>query len=345
MTSDAKDAKKTPDADEVGDDLSPSIRRGDSPTEITESTMSNNVLKPSSGVFESRVFRPVLICLTGSQRGQRRSLTGPSLIIGRSMGCEWQLEDTASSRQHVRIEYENFKSSSEMPRCFITDLGSRNGTQVNGHEITGRTPLRERDRILIGSTVIGFFVRDEGELRHDESLYLSATSDVLTGLDNRRQLRVHLRHQLARARRQYRPVSFLLLDLDHFKVINDQFGHDVGDEALRHVAQLLRNGLREGDLVARWGGEEFAICLPETDVAEASMLAERLRVAIEKNPLAIEGSSIGMTTSIGVTTFRPGDGADSLFQRADHMLYRAKEQGRNCVVVDTTGETGEGHTA
>ncbi|MDK2972724.1 MAG: diguanylate cyclase [Candidatus Sumerlaeota bacterium] len=312
--------------------------RGESSSEITESTTLNNLLRPASGVFESRLFRPVLICLTGSQRGQRRSLTGATIVIGRSMGCEWQLEDTAASRQHVRIEYENFKSSSEMPRCFITDMGSRNGTQVNGHEINGRTPLRERDRILIGSTVIGFFVRDEGELRHDESLYLSATSDVLTGLDNRRQLRVHLRHQLARARRQYRPVSFLLLDLDHFKNINDQFGHDVGDEALRHIAQVLRNGVREGDLVARWGGEEFAICLPETDIREGAMLADRIRHSIEITPLEVDGHEVRMTTSIGVTAYRPGDGADSLFQRADHMLYQAKEKGRNRVEIDAGDE-------
>lgn len=319
--------------DVIEEGAKPFSRRQDT-SEITQTHGFSPFRRTPTGAYKARSFRPVLICLTGSQRGQRHSLTSPQLIIGRSSSAGWMLEDTAASRQHARIEYENCDEPREMPRCYITDLSSRNGTQINGRDITGRTPIRERDRILVGSTVIGFFIRDEGELRHDESLYLSATSDVLTGLDNRRQLRIHLRHQLARVRRHYRPITFLLIDLDHFKSINDQHGHDVGDEALSHIAQILRNACREGDLVARWGGEEFAVCLPDTEIVEGSRLAERLRQAIEEHPLESNRNTLRLTASIGVTSYRPGDNADTMFQRADQMLYRAKENGRNRVESD-----------
>ncbi len=279
-----------------------------------------------------RTYRPVLICLSGQLRGQRKSLSAPETVIGRSSSADWQLDDSAASRHHVRIDYENWTESHEMPRCFVEDLGSRNGTELNGRVIREREQLRERDRVLVGATLIGFFVRDEDELRHDDSLYISATRDMLTGLDNRRQLREHLRHHLARAERYDMPISFLLLDLDHFKVVNDTYGHDVGDSALCHVAELLRKGCRESDLVARWGGEEFAICLPDTEQEHAEALAERLRESVETNHMVDEGRNIELGISIGGASFRKGDDADSLFQRADQMLYRAKNRGRNRVV-------------
>jgi len=298
--------------------------------EQTESTQIK-AAKPQAGRFGPEVFRPVLICLAGPLRGQRRSLANGSLVIGRSGSVDWRLNDSAASRRHAMIEYENADCPTEMPRCYVSDLGSRNGTELNGEVITGRTELRERDRVLVGSTVIGFFVRDEAELKHDESLYESATRDVLTGLDNRRQLLNYMRHHLARAERQRTRFAFLLADLDHFKGINDQYGHDVGDEALRHVAGLLRRSCRESDVVARWGGEEFALCLPDTPGDAALMLAERIRESIAMSELMIGSRTIRLTVSLGGTVYIAGDDGDSVFQRADRALYRAKNAGRNRV--------------
>ncbi len=299
--------------------------------EDTESTQMAGVTSPIVSNYGSQMYRPVLICLSGELRGRRKSLSAPEISIGRSSKADWQIDDSASSRVHAKIVYENFDSPNEMPKCYVEDLDSRNGTELNGREVRGRMELKERDRLLVGSTVIGFFIRDDAEMRHDDSLYLSATRDMLTGLDNRRQLREHLRHHMARAERYRHHLCFFLMDLDFFKKINDQHGHDVGDEALCHVASLLKHGCRDSDLVARWGGEEFALCLPDTPPHHALRLAERLRSTIEHNPLEAEGLTISMTISVGGTVFMPGDDPERLFQRADQMLYHAKNQGRNRV--------------
>jgi len=296
--------------------------------------------KPSSREesvgHQARHFFPVLICLSGAQRGERRSIRTRRVVIGRGSKCDWQINDSSTSREHVMIEHMNLDEPAEFPNCYISDAGSRNGTRVNGKPLEGRYLLEERDRILIGSTMIGFFIRDEAEFKHDESLYLSATSDPLTRLDNRRQLRLHMKHHIARARRYSAPLTFLLLDLDFFKLINDNYGHDVGDMALVHVADLLRQNLRENDLIARWGGEEFAICLPDCPLDEGVLLAERLRRCVEETPFKTpNGLEVKLTTSIGGTSFTDGDTEDTLFQRADHFLYQAKNEGRNKSVVST----------
>ena len=297
--------------------------------EQTDSTLSG---RRDIGRFGPEVFRPVLICLAGSLRGQRRALDRREIVIGRSGRSDWRLNDSAASRVHTQINYENFDRPEEMPECSIEDLGSRNGTELNGELVQGRVPLRERDRILIGSTVIGFFVRDEAELRYDESLYESATRDILTGLDNRRQLSAYMRHHVSRANRHGAPLSFLLLDVDHFKAVNDEHGHDVGDIALKHVAAVLRGSVRDSDLVARWGGEEFAVCLPDTDAERAMALADRIRRAMETSPVPLGArGEMTLRVSIGGAAFRAGDTSESLFQRADKMLYHAKDRGRNRV--------------
>jgi len=326
---------KSPNPDAKDDTEQPIVASSPKAREDSESTQIAGVTDQSGGAGSPRMFRPVLICLSGPLRGQRKSITASETIIGRSSSADWQIDDTAASRHHARIDYENWTEPHEMPRCFVEDLGSRNGVELNGRPIKRREQLRERDRVLVGSTLVGFFVRDEDELRHDDSLYISATRDMLTGLDNRRQLREHLRHHLARAERYDFPISFLLLDLDHFKGVNDKFGHDVGDEALCHVAEVLKRGCRDSDLVARWGGEEFAICLPDTPMEHAEALAERLRRQIECGEFLADGVRVPLSASIGGASFRKGDDADTLFQRADQMLYRAKNRGRNRVVFAT----------
>lgn len=330
-------------------DKDPTSRAGlNDPTEETlysspESAESTSAGRRASDRFGPEAFRPVLICLSGPLRGQRRALDQPEVVIGRSSQADWRLNDSSASRLHARITYENHDQAGAMPSCTIEDLGSRNGTELNGELVSGRVPLRERDRILVGGTIIGFFVRDEAELRYDESLYESATRDILTGLDNRRQFASYMRHHLSRANRHGLRLAFMLLDLDHFKSVNDKHGHDAGDEALKHLAKILRANVRDSDLVARWGGEEFAICLPDTDIDRAIALAERIRHSVESNPCVVEGvGEIPLTTSIGGAGFRSGDSVDSLFQRADRMLYKAKDGGRNrCEFNDETLDLDE----
>jgi diguanylate cyclase (GGDEF)-like protein/PAS domain S-box-containing protein len=161
-------------------------------------------------------------------------------------------------------------------------------------------------------------------------LLAMATSDPLTGLANHRSFHERLGAETARARRSGAPLSLVVIDLDHFKRVNDTFGHPVGDEVLREVADRLREGARREDVIARVGGEEFAWLLPEADLAAATEAAERLRTRIRERPFAGAGRQ---TASLGVASLGVGEGPPALLARADSALYRAKDGGRDAVAV------------
>ena len=157
-------------------------------------------------------------------------------------------------------------------------------------------------------------------------------SDPLTGLPNRRGLFNTLAPWLALARRPGLPTALMVLDLDGFKRVNDSYGHPAGDAVLRSVAEACKRQLRDSDQLGRLVGVEFAILLPRTNLAEAVLVAERMRAAIEATPVKTERAMVAMTASFGVTTIRPDDSMVSLFQRADEALQAAKLAGRNRVV-------------
>jgi two-component system cell cycle response regulator len=157
-----------------------------------------------------------------------------------------------------------------------------------------------------------------------------ANSDALTGLQNRRRATERLEAELARARRYNTPLSVALCDIDHFKQVNDKHGHNMGDEVLIRVAAVLQETLRQVDLVGRWGGEEFLVLLPDTDLEGAHIVGERLRIGVEGLP-AFEGGPQRVTSSIGVATFQGEDNSAVFIDRADQALYRAKKAGRNRV--------------
>jgi diguanylate cyclase (GGDEF)-like protein len=163
-----------------------------------------------------------------------------------------------------------------------------------------------------------------------------ATTDFLTGLPSRRSFIIRLEDELARLNRAIeQPIALLMLDLDHFKNVNDSYGHATGDSMLKHFANLVANELRRIDMAGRLGGEEFGIVLPGADVAAAKAFAERLCERIGNSPLLLNGSRIPFTVSIGVTHLRISDtDPDVALARADKFLYRAKERGRNRVEVD-----------
>jgi diguanylate cyclase (GGDEF)-like protein len=171
--------------------------------------------------------------------------------------------------------------------------------------------------------------------RADRETYELATTDSLTGVYNRRTFKELAEPQLSRSRRAHLPVSLLLLDLDHFKRINDTYGHLAGDDVLREFSRLVREGLRKEDLLARYGGEEFVVLLPGTGAAAAQVSAERIREDVAARQLDANGHLVRVTVSIGVAS-EAGDTLPSLeamLGRADEALYQAKNQGRNKVVT------------
>jgi diguanylate cyclase (GGDEF)-like protein len=174
-----------------------------------------------------------------------------------------------------------------------------------------------------------------GRIKFIATLQTLSVTDALTGIANRRHWDWRLAEEIARAQRYRYPVAVLMVDIDHFKRVNDTHGHQVGDEVLRQVAERLRSTLRRTDFLARYGGEEFGIIAPQTALEAAKVLAERLRRAIAREPIQVNNElSIPLTISVGVAVFPDhAQNESDLVAAADAALYRAKQDGRNCVRV------------
>ena len=202
----------------------------------------------------------------------------------------------------------------------------------------GRT-LERHSTVLRGGSgrILGrvWFFRDITERkRTEQTLKELASRDPLTGVANRRHFFERAAEEHARSRRYGRPLTVLMLDIDHFKRINDRYGHTRGDEVLKTLCDTSRKRLREVDLLARIGGEEFAVMLPETDAEGARIVAERLRQSVAGLKVKTEGAEIRWTISIGAASLIPSDTAiEECLRRADKALYRAKERGRNRVEI------------
>jgi diguanylate cyclase (GGDEF)-like protein len=271
--------------------------------------------------------RPCLTVLTGGAAGQQFKLASGASTIGRAPTCAIRLDDDGISRTHARVITEHTKA-------WVEDCQSRNGTFVNGDRITGRTELRDGDKLQLGrSTVMRFGFQDALDESFHENLVSSALRDGLTRLFNKRYLMDRLDSELKFARRHETSLSLLMLDLDHFKKVNDTFGHLTGDAVLTHVASLLLRAVRIEDVVARFGGEEMAIVLRATGIDAASHTGERLRRTIEGSPLVFQGQELRVTVSVGVAGYPSTDAPtpEVLVEAADQALYRAKRAGRNRV--------------
>jgi two-component system cell cycle response regulator len=175
-------------------------------------------------------------------------------------------------------------------------------------------------------------------LRHNVQLSLEmAITDQLTGLHNRRYMSRHLDTLVSNARKNERPLAFVIMDIDFFKQVNDTYGHDIGDEVLKEFANRISANVRGIDLACRFGGEEFVVVMPDTDLSFAYSISERLRQSIETTPVKISSAPhvLNITISIGIAGLEDGDAsAEALLRRADQALYRAKRSGRNRVVAD-----------
>ncbi|MEW5773195.1 MAG: diguanylate cyclase [Thermodesulfobacteriota bacterium] len=195
-------------------------------------------------------------------------------------------------------------------------------------------PLRAADGSVPEIMFVGMDVTARKAM--EARLIELATADSLTGVANRRHFLEKAEAEVQRCARYGHPLSLVLIDLDHFKKVNDTRGHHVGDAALQHLCRVLGGILRDVDVLGRMGGEEFAALLPETDLARAARVAERMRAALEASPAPADGGPVALTLSAGVAAYGPGsDGVDAMLQKADEAMYRAKHAGRNR--VETAG--------
>ena len=261
----------------------------------------------------------------GLPLGKHIPIEGQALQIGRAEENDIVLCDDRVSRMHARLEPRE-------GRVVIRDEDSTNGTLVNDRLLHGYLELRCGDRIAVGGSIFKFLTGDDVESQLYEEIYAATITDALTGLANRRKLQDELDREFVRARRHGRSLSVLMLDIDHFKTINDDFGHIAGDIVLRATALVVRGQLRDGDVVARYGGEELAIIALEADHAEAMIVGERIRHAVEQNIVQHAGNCLQVTVSVGCASLGGTDNdSNALLGRADTKLYEAKHLGRNRV--------------
>ncbi len=260
--------------------------------------------------------------------GKRHPLQDGTMVIGRGESSEIRLQDNSVSRTHCKIEPTK-------DGVYIVDTKSLNGTFVNDKPTRGAHLLHDGDYIRVGNAIFRFLTGGNIESEYHEEIYRLTIFDGLTQIHNNRYLTDFLDREVARSQRHQRPLAVLMLDLDRFKVVNDEHGHLCGDHVLRELSNRIRHTVRREDLFARYGGEEFALVLVESTHEQAVEVAERIRTIVEQMPFWFESLSIPVTLSAGVATTN-GEApitATDLLKQADANLYRAKHTGRNRVVA------------
>jgi len=274
--------------------------------------------------------RCTLRVLVGPNIGRVIAVDPLGSIVGRGEDADIRLDDPGLSRSHARI----FRMGDGY---YLQDLGSTNGSWVDGAPVTGPTSMPDGCRVAFGpSVVLAVQLQDVTEQEASLRLYQSTIRDGLTHVYNRRYLDKRLAEEVAFALRHQATLSVLMLDVDHFKQVNDNFGHQAGDSVLRVLAATVGRLVRTEDVLARYGGEEFCIIARGIDARNASIFGERLRRTVEGVSAPVGERSISVTISIGISTLSPSSPyADSsaLLAGADAALYRAKTSGRNRVSI------------
>lgn len=267
--------------------------------------------------------RPTLLAIAGPALGKMFEV-GEEMVIGRSHEASIVIIDDGISRRHCKLIRRR-------EGHVLLDMDSTNGVFVNGKRVREQV-LQPGDRIRVGSTtILKFSLQDALEESFQKRMYDSAVRDALTGTYNKRYFQDSISNEFAYFARHNLQMSVVMLDIDHFKKINDTYGHPAGDYVLKIVAKLIAQGLRTEDILCRYGGEEFAIILRSTDVQQAVLVAERIRKSIAASTFVFEGAKIPITISLGVATLVNGNfsSPEHLVKAADKFLYLAKESGRN----------------
>ncbi len=308
---------------------------------LSDSIVNANIFSVTREAPDVTVFKmvgkaalPCLILYSGPDAGRRFDL-GPGLhLIGRSADASVQINMPGVSRRHAELDVAG-------DVVMLRDLGSANRTCVNEVAIDRPTLLKQGDLVQVDNVVLRFHDRKSLDALLHDRIYRMATTDVGTGAFNRKYLKDILDREVLRARRGLHPLAVICFDLDHFKRVNDNHGHAAGDQVLRECTLRVQDGLRGGDMLCRVGGEEFAILLPDTDLPQAAVLAERLRAAVDdqpfERPVGIgEAGTVAyrQSISLGVAELAEGmPGGQEMLDVADRRLYAAKHGGRNRVIA------------
>ena len=262
---------------------------------------------------------------TGPTMGMRYAIADQPIVIGRASDCEIRIHDHSVSRRHARIQ-------PGADGYYAVDLQSTNGTYINDVPAS-MYKLKDGDYLRVGNCIYRFLMGGNVETEYHEEIYRLTIIDGLTEIHNKRYLMEFLDRELARSTRHSRPLSLIMMDLDRFKAINDEFGHLGGDFALRELAVRIKGNVRKEELFARYGGEEFAVILPETPLDGALVVAERILKVVSQTPFLFEDKTFQVTISAGVVTTQ-GEMEITPFElirRSDEKLYNAKKSGRNRV--------------
>jgi two-component system, cell cycle response regulator len=267
--------------------------------------------------------RALLLVLSGTRLGHRLVLGDAAIDIGRGSAAGLILDTDSVSRKHARIE--RFGGGHK-----IVDLGSTNGTYVNGARIKEQI-LKDGDRIGIGKALLKYIAGGNIEGAYHEEVQRLMRFDPLTNIFNKRHFDESLRLAVFTAAGNGRPLSLIVFDLDHFKKVNDTHGHMAGDAVLCGATAAVQAILSPTEVFGRVGGEEFAVLCDDTELAGGLERAEALRRAVMREPYTFEEKRLPATVSAGVAQLLANEEAEGLFDRADAQLYVAKGAGRNCV--------------
>jgi len=284
-------------------------------TVISDETPFKDFAEPNS---------PSLIIIHGleSEIGKKIALPQDQVVsIGRTEEATIQIIKDNVSRNHAKIFFQDGEYR-------IVDLGSTNGTFLNTVKISSES-LHSGDVILIGNTIFKFLLNAFDENFYN-TMFTMAAKDGLTKVFNKRFIVDKLKYEIDRALRYRRPLSMLMIDIDHFKDVNDNYGHLAGDCVLEKSAEIFLQNLRNADLVGRYGGEEFLVILPECPIDQAIRTAEKIRSIVEQSVFRYDAIPMQITLSIGVSALT-ADAKDPEFlvKTADRALYIAKRNGRN----------------
>jgi len=277
-----------------------------------------------------------LVVINGADLGKKYVLAQSSTVIGRSSKVDIQIDEESISRSHAVID--NYGDS-----VVARDLESTNGTYVNDNQVREKK-LMDGDQIKIGRTIFKFLSGSNVEAQYHDEIYKLTTTDGLTQIYNKRYFLKEMEREMSRSLRYDRELTLVMLDIDHFKAINDTYGHLAGDHILRQVARRIKEHIRRDDVFGRYGGEEFILMPPELGKVQGAHLGEKLRRLIDGEPFVFDNISIPVTMSMGVSDLLEyreavaalGDPELNPFafvKISDDRLYVAKQSGRNRVVM------------